>query len=482
MYVCTSTQDPTSQTGHKQSHTPPPTTSKSSQDLETSTSTHSDNGPSITTMKESVNNHIRPGRRKKSDGGGCLTTTTALQLLPGAILLVVVSYLTMDVKILKELSQDTSPSLSTSLMTTTVVHDGIKYQKQPKSNHGSQTSFQQKSKQTGRPKATMPPQSSDPNMAGFVHIGKTGGSTISKMLRNGCSSLAGTSCERDFDGQNETIVSRLVERYYHVSDFWRLPTTNHRRFLISVRDAYDRTVSALLYMHPENLKRYEVKLTEKQKYFGPLAYKCFPTLESFATLLRQQGPGSSRSPGDCNYPYPPGMVEASDCGALACASIHGKVRFFSHLFFNYQNILDTKLPLKQPAPAQSKEDVTATSNNQRQLFVVRKEHIWDDWIAVNKLWGQPEDEPILIPSSSHNVNNRDVSSIEGTLSRTISKEGRDSICRALELEYDAYFRLLALAVNVGPEDIDDCQRIAQQNCPNLDIKSIVEKAKKKAGA
>ena len=450
---------------------------KSIEEEKTSTSKLSDNGPSTTTMKESVNNHVRPRRRKKSSGGGCLSITTALNLLPGVILLVVVS------DVLTKLTQDISPSpsLSTSLRATTVVHDGRKSQTQPKSNHDSQTSFQQKSKQIGRPKATMAPQSSDPNMVGFVHIGKTGGTTISKLLRNGCSSFAGTSCERDFDGQNETIVSRLVERYYHVSDFWRLPTTNHRRFLISVRDAYDRTVSALLYMHPENLKHYEVQLTEKQKYFGPLAYKCFPTLESFAALLREQGPGSSRSPDDCNYPYPPGMVEVGDCGALACASIHGKVRFFSHLFFNYQNILYTKLPLKQAAPEQLKEDVTATTNSQRQLFVVRKEHLWDDWIAVNRLWGQPEDDPILIPSKSHSVNHRDVSNIEGTLSRTVSKEGRDSICRALELEYDAYFRLLALAVNVGPEDMDDCQRIAQQNCPNLDIKSIVETAKKKAG-
>eukprot|EP00529_Nitzschia_sp_RCC80_P042459 CAMPEP_0113472670 /NCGR_PEP_ID=MMETSP0014_2-20120614/17637_1 /TAXON_ID=2857 /ORGANISM="Nitzschia sp." /LENGTH=269 /DNA_ID=CAMNT_0000365391 /DNA_START=155 /DNA_END=961 /DNA_ORIENTATION=+ /assembly_acc=CAM_ASM_000159 len=269
----------------------------------------------------------------------------------------------------------------------------------------------------------MAPQSSDPNLSGFVHIGKTGGTTISKLLRNGCSSFAGKSCGHVFDGQNETIVSRLVEHYYHVSDFWRLPTTNHRRYLISVRDAYDRTVSALLYMHPENLKHYEVQLTEKQKYFGPLAYKCFPTLENFATLLRQQGPESSRTPTDCNYPYPPGMVEVGDCGALACASIHGKVRFFSHLFFNYQNILDTKLPLKQ-APAQSKEQLLATvNNNQRQLYVVRKEHLWDDWIAVNKLWGQPENEPISVPSKGTKANQRDVSNIEGTLSRTISKEG-----------------------------------------------------------
>jgi hypothetical protein len=54
---------------------------------------------------------------------------------------------------------------------------------------------------------TLPPRDSSVNTAGFIHMGKTGGSTISKLIRNGCSSFTEGSCHNI---TNETVISRFV--------------------------------------------------------------------------------------------------------------------------------------------------------------------------------------------------------------------------------------------------------------------------------
>lgn len=54
---------------------------------------------------------------------------------------------------------------------------------------------------------TMAPQNSSAETAGFIHIGKTGGSTISMQLRNGCNSFKSGPCRNVTD---ETVVSKFV--------------------------------------------------------------------------------------------------------------------------------------------------------------------------------------------------------------------------------------------------------------------------------
>lgn len=48
--------------------------------------------------------------------------------------------------------------------------------------------------------------------AGFIHLGKTGGSTLSVQLVNGCHSYVKKPCHHV---ENETAVSKLVSNYYH---------------------------------------------------------------------------------------------------------------------------------------------------------------------------------------------------------------------------------------------------------------------------
>lgn len=184
--------------------------------------------------------------------------------------------------------------------------------------------------------STIPPQTSSNDTFGFVHIGKTGGSTISKLLRNGCHSFISSDgasnaqkpCRTNIS--NETIVSKLVERYYHVPDFWWLPETYHRAYLLSVRDPYERTISSFVYNHPENFKYYNITSTKKQREFGPIAYECFPSVEILVSLVKNKTKTTSESI-HCNYPHPPNTVDASNCVELACA-----VSWFLYLCIQYQ--------------------------------------------------------------------------------------------------------------------------------------------------
>ena len=216
---------------------------------------------------------------------------------------------------------------------------------------------------------------------------------------------------------------------------------------MTVRDVFDRTASAFLYLHPKNIEVSGLSITRRQREIGPKAYACFPTLEHFSSLM-------IGNTSECNYNYHPADIHWENCQALACAALHGKVRFFSHLFFNYQNILYTKIPTTPP----------------RQIYLLRQEKLFDDWVSLNTLLGQKD--PIKLPPSELNL--RNVSSLQLPVTREISDQGRRKLCKALEPEYMAYFRLLDRAININQRELEFCRQIAQQNCPNLDTLSMIK--------
>ena len=168
-------------------------------------------------------------------------------------------------------------------------------------------------KQNHPGKAGKPPVTTNPTKvtAGFVHMGKTAGSTLSMLLRNGCHSFVKPKpCHVV---PNETATSRLVQAYYHIPDFSKIPDSNHQIYIISVRDVYDRTISAFLYHHPGNLKANNVTLPRNWMRAAPDAYSCFPTLEKFASSLTR---GNSTF---CDYPYRHNQIVTIDCDKFACA-------------------------------------------------------------------------------------------------------------------------------------------------------------------
>lgn len=96
----------------------------------------------------------------------------------------------------------------------------------------------------------------------FVHIGKSGGSSISLLLRNGCmDAVEGKSCEEERwtkAGQRiETPASKRIQFYLHVAHVESGKMAEYysrvNSIVIVARDPFDRLVSAFLSRHPSNM-------------------------------------------------------------------------------------------------------------------------------------------------------------------------------------------------------------------------------------
>jgi Sulfotransferase family len=163
------------------------------------------------------------------------------------------------------------------------------------------------------------------SIGGFVHIGKTAGSTLSAMLRHGCHSFMLHPCR--FNITNESMVSQLVGAYYHVPEFGNLPSSNHSFYIITLRDPYDRTISAFCYQHYYNIiARNGTFVPNTRRRLMDIA-SCFPDLQTFVNYLE----GDSF---DFDYPFHRAVVNNTSCRDLARAIMHGSVRITEHLYFS----------------------------------------------------------------------------------------------------------------------------------------------------
>ncbi|CAB9523988.1 expressed unknown protein [Seminavis robusta] len=281
-----------------------------------------------------------------------------------------------------------------------------------------------------------------PNGA-FVHIGKTGGSAVSRMLRNGCHSFMPKPCRRI---PNETLASKLIQSYYHVPDFQTLPDNHHSFYVLTLRDPFDRTVSAFTYDHPLNDDSYQrnSSLADLNSRFK--AYRCFPSLERFVQLL-----------GDNNYysyPHPPNVVATGNCQTLARAALDSQIRRFQHWFFDYGKIISL-LP----------NDTTGTTTT---IYAIRTEHLWKDWESVNRLLGTTTGESSTtstITNNHHPVHPMEERKVAVT--RDLSPMGRQRLCHALEAEYQHYAFLLKVAENLSDGDFQEAVAYSRQRCPNI---------------
>ncbi len=127
--------------------------------------------------------------------------------------------------------------------------------------------------QNGRDVLPLPPE---PTMGAFLHIGKTGGSTIQQLLRNGCSYSMKKPCKSydDFPESKENIISKLTT-YYHTNEFSIKLRFDDRKaeykfFVITLRDPLERAISSFLYSHPSNRAYEGLMQFPKRKRYGIL--------------------------------------------------------------------------------------------------------------------------------------------------------------------------------------------------------------------
>jgi Sulfotransferase family len=283
----------------------------------------------------------------------------------------------------------------------------------------------------------------------FVHTGKTGGSTLSVLLRNGCHSFVPHPCRTNIT--HESVASQMIESYYHVPDFGALRQSNHTFYIVTCRDPFDRTISAFVYDHIRNrYARNETISPFKERKYEE-AYSCFPTIQQFVELLGEQ-------PNQFNYPHKQNWVSAESCPDLAKAALHSRVKIYNHLFFSFRLLLSF-IPNKEKLI----------------LYAVRQEHLWDDWTSVNQALGQTS--PVYIPTEETN-SIRNVALLEVTnqmpVTRELNADGIMLLCNALRVEYQAYFFLLKRAKNLATNDLEQSIQRAKHNCPHLDLDSLLQ--------
>lgn len=275
----------------------------------------------------------------------------------------------------------------------------------------------------------------------FVHIGKTGGSTLSVLLRNGCHSYMRHPCRNVTD---ETTASQRIQSYYHVPDFGLLPQSKHDFYLVTVRDPLDRTISGFVYDHYRNQQARGIPLTQLALDRTKAAYSCFPKLETFAGYLEGD-------PSDFDYPFAKNIINNTSCQDLARAAMAGRVRIFNHLYFGYARI-------QQLIP----------DMGHQILLVSRQEHLWSDWQAINRVLGQTSS--VVQPASAIR---RNMTHLVLPVGRQLSRRRARALCRALADEYRAYFGLLRQAVNVQPAHVEQALAKARHNCPFLGFDKLI---------
>jgi Sulfotransferase family len=282
----------------------------------------------------------------------------------------------------------------------------------------------------------------NPNGGAFVHTGKTGGSTISVLLRNGCHSFMPHPCRANIT--HESATSKLVQSYYHVPDFGLLQESNHSFYIITSRDPFDRTVSAFVYDHVKNRYARNESVSEYKKSKYEEAYRCFPSLSQYVENLGDK-------PHEFNYPHKRNWVNAESCSDLAKAALHSRVKIYNHLYFSMFFILSNIPTLEK-----------------QTIYTIRQEYLWDDWKGLNMALGQTE--PVHVPHDGMDIL-RNVTILEMEkkmpITRELSQYGRTILCNALRHEYQAYYYILIKAKNLSPTDLEQSISRTKQNCPNL---------------
>ena len=281
----------------------------------------------------------------------------------------------------------------------------------------------------------------------FIHIGKTGGSTLCSIMQNACHSWIPKPCRgKDIRGIHSHI-SKLTT-YFHVPDFTKLEAHQRYHFyVVSTRDPFSRTLSAFTFMHPKNR---EVVREPRDKGFNKF-FDCFDSLESFALALGEKSIGlNDNHTIPIDYPFPPHVTNTSNCEQLARASMDNRVTSAQHFYW------DTKGIFKYLPPKFYSTNTTA-------ILVVRNEAMWDDWTTANQFLGQTQVSTFPL------TNSRNYSHLVLPVTKKVSDTGRTRLCWSLIPEYKVYLVLLSRADNLTPKQVQESLAIAQKNCPMLEL-------------
>ena len=269
----------------------------------------------------------------------------------------------------------------------------------------------------------------------FVHVGKSGGSTV------GCALGFGLHCPNNthmVDG----MLPRRTTNMFHADCYDCFDESAY--FLFVVRNPLERVKSAFLYERPYGvnwLKRNYPKYYERRKAFY---IDCpFRFMEDWIQigLLGKTGSRSSK------------YEVSEECQSIARHSIWGTRRYSEHLFFNYQFHLEG-LP------------------EQAKVLTIRNEHLLDDWNWIEQYIGGETD--ILTPEKAKAafpmINKKNMTADPSTKydpyesPKYLSEESTHALCRNLCNEIVNYKKILRQSVNLNNLQIEESISELRESC------------------
>lgn len=312
----------------------------------------------------------------------------------------------------------------------------------------------------------------------MVHVGKTGGSTIMKLIRKDCHTWVaerwginglpkGICPGEDRPIPNESMISKHVVAYWHER---QVPVARYTSFIVMVRNPIERIISIFLMGHPVALivqpgrilnRTHAMKTAhhraEDVERALPLNwvhafYSCFPTLNAFAEALPNELPRSPAS-------------KQPRCASIGLSSVQGMNPGAGHMRWNY-NFYVRPLIAWNDAREERLKAENGASCPAKTIYVLRTEQLWYDWQSVNALLGDTEAQ---VPDGIHERKGTTTSRLAkaSLYNRSVSQLGLANLCRALSEEISLYEEILFRAANLDEgERWADLRKVDTQ-CPGL---------------
>ena len=293
----------------------------------------------------------------------------------------------------------------------------------------------------------------------YLHVGEAGGTALACSLREarryGVRRRCGKPARARFknDDYVESAISRQVTCYSHYNYNGRcLDETQYTSFLVNLRNPIERMKSWYLHEHFLNEPITQPEFSKNTLHCGALmlgsCYKSFDDLASIGLL----------PPRDLSNRLPIRKdLTPDECAHWAWSAIEGAIPATYHNHFNYEWYLRPLLDATHSRPQ--------LDENVKEIFVVRVEHLDDDWRKIDKMVGGTGE---TVPSDLTYGSAVFGSTSEDHLlasNATLSETGALNLCRALCREIQVYKMLLFRAANLDMADFNQSMTELRQYCP-----------------
>jgi hypothetical protein len=271
----------------------------------------------------------------------------------------------------------------------------------------------------------------------YVHIGKTGGTTLDKVLHSNCEWYKDDARNKCLKGltSKQIYLSQITKQTFHL---WRpvirtKAVTNSTSFLFTIRNPITRIISAFNMEHIDNidtswLKNAPMGQEEALKLKQIFYYDCFPTIQHLALILAKKQEAHYFSTGSQRH----------DCFELGRKAITGEGNIRSahilshhyghHLVNNYRWYIFHTIE-KYP---------------EQEILVIRTEKLWEDIEKLNvALGGQRDDIDEDLKHYAYTYDSKEKSVTSG-----LTQMGKKYICCYLSDENIIFENILKDAVNI----------------------------------